>query len=152
MARKKFLTTSGAYTHPANHTPSIITQDTNNRFVSDVEKNIWNAKQDGLVSSINIKTINGNSILGNGNISIVTDNLLQDYYRNSNFLIGGGGTISFSSQRLKWTSSFSLRGNGRGATTSSGGAINITMPTSGTVTSISGASQHFTADGIYLEN
>ncbi len=31
------------YTHPANHPPSIIVQDTNNRFVTDAEKAIWNA-------------------------------------------------------------------------------------------------------------
>ena len=36
------------YTHPTNHPPSIITQDTNNRFVSDSEKGVWNGKQDAL--------------------------------------------------------------------------------------------------------
>ena len=29
------------YTHPTNHLPSIITQDTNNRFVTDTEKSNW---------------------------------------------------------------------------------------------------------------
>jgi hypothetical protein len=33
------------YTHPANHAPSIITQDTTNRFVTDAEKSAWDAKQ-----------------------------------------------------------------------------------------------------------
>jgi hypothetical protein len=33
------------YVHPANHAPSIITQDASNRFVSDAEKAVWNAKQ-----------------------------------------------------------------------------------------------------------
>ncbi|MEG1142137.1 MAG: hypothetical protein RSE41_06810 [Clostridia bacterium] len=32
------------YTHPSSHPPSIITQDTNNRLVSDVEKSTWNSK------------------------------------------------------------------------------------------------------------
>lgn len=36
------------YTHPANHLPSIITQDVNNRFVTDAEKATWNAKQTAL--------------------------------------------------------------------------------------------------------
>lgn len=38
---------SGAtnYSHPANHPPSIITQDASNRFVTDTEKATWNAKQ-----------------------------------------------------------------------------------------------------------
>jgi hypothetical protein len=39
------LATLTNYTHPSNHLPSIITQDTNNRFVTDVEKAAWNAKQ-----------------------------------------------------------------------------------------------------------
>jgi len=34
-----------AYVHPANHPASVITQDANNRFVTDVEKTTWNAKQ-----------------------------------------------------------------------------------------------------------
>ena len=36
-----------AYSHPANHAPSIITQDASNRFVTDAEKAAWNAKQAG---------------------------------------------------------------------------------------------------------
>lgn len=32
------------YVHPANHSPSIITQDASNRFVTDAEKTTWNAK------------------------------------------------------------------------------------------------------------
>lgn len=32
------------YTHPANHPPSIITQDASNRFVTDAEKSTWNKK------------------------------------------------------------------------------------------------------------
>jgi len=37
---------SGAnnYTHPATHPPSIIEQDSTNRFVTDAEKTTWNAK------------------------------------------------------------------------------------------------------------
>lgn len=37
---------SGAtnYSHPTNHAPSIITQDSSNRFVTDTEKTTWNAK------------------------------------------------------------------------------------------------------------
>jgi hypothetical protein len=36
---------SNAYTHPVNHSASIITQDTSNRFVTDAEKTFWNEKQ-----------------------------------------------------------------------------------------------------------
>jgi len=34
------------YTHPASHSPSIITQDVNNRFVTDAEKSTWSGKAD----------------------------------------------------------------------------------------------------------
>ncbi|WP_260288506.1 phage tail-collar fiber domain-containing protein [Peribacillus aracenensis] len=33
------------YVHPATHSPSIITQDENNRFVTDVDKTNWNGKE-----------------------------------------------------------------------------------------------------------
>ena len=38
--------TDTVYTHPTNHPPSIILQDTTNRFVTDAEKSTWNAKAD----------------------------------------------------------------------------------------------------------
>ena len=34
------------YVHPANHPATMISQDENNRFVTDTEKNYWNNKQD----------------------------------------------------------------------------------------------------------
>lgn len=36
------------YSHPASHAPAIISQDANNRFVTDAEKAAWNAKQAAL--------------------------------------------------------------------------------------------------------
>jgi hypothetical protein len=54
------LATLNNYTHPANHQPSIITQDANNRFVTDAEKATWNAKQS--ISQKN--TANGYAGLG----------------------------------------------------------------------------------------
>lgn len=35
-------TGANKYIHPTNHPPSIITQDANNRFVTDAEKTVWN--------------------------------------------------------------------------------------------------------------
>ena len=40
--------TDTVYTHPNNHPASIITQDANNRFVTDEEKSTWNQKQEAL--------------------------------------------------------------------------------------------------------
>lgn len=42
------LATLSNYTHPANHPASVITQDPDNRFVTDTEKASWNAKQTSL--------------------------------------------------------------------------------------------------------
>ena len=68
-------TNANNYSHPANHPPSIISQDASNRFVTDTEKSTWNAKQAALVSGTDIKTINSTSLLGAGNI-----NLNDTYY------------------------------------------------------------------------
>ena len=57
-----------AYSHPATHPASVIDQDANNRFVSDAEKSAWNGKQATLVSGSNIKSVNGTSMLGSGNV------------------------------------------------------------------------------------
>lgn len=43
---------------------------TTNKFTNATEKQTWNNKQDALVSGTNIKTINNESILGGGNITI----------------------------------------------------------------------------------
>lgn len=64
------LDASAAYVHPVNHAPSVITQDSSNRFVTDAEKTAWDAKQETLVSATNIKTVGGISLLGSGDISI----------------------------------------------------------------------------------
>jgi hypothetical protein len=55
------------YTHPANHAPSIITQDSSNRFVTDTEKATWNAKQDALS---NVSDGTGGEILLSSNLKV----------------------------------------------------------------------------------
>lgn len=47
---------SGAnnYTHPAVHSPSIISQDANNRFVTDTEKTTWNGKASTSVATTSV--------------------------------------------------------------------------------------------------
>jgi hypothetical protein len=42
------LASVGNYTHPSTHSPSIISQDSINRFVTDAEKEAWSGKQDSL--------------------------------------------------------------------------------------------------------
>ena len=43
--------TDTVYTHPASHPPSIITQDSSNRFVTDAEKSTWSAKEPAITKN-----------------------------------------------------------------------------------------------------
>ena len=47
-----------------------VTQSATNRFVTDTEKSTWNGKQNALVSGTDIKTINGSSVLGSGDLVV----------------------------------------------------------------------------------
>lgn len=49
-----------------------------NKFVTASDKTNWNAKQEALVSGENIKTINSQSLLGEGNISIESSQTLVE--------------------------------------------------------------------------
>jgi hypothetical protein len=40
------------YTHPTSHAPSVITQDANNRFVTDAEKATWSGKADAVTPNL----------------------------------------------------------------------------------------------------
>ena len=63
-----------------------LSDDSTHRLVTDAEKSTWNGKQDTLVSGTNIKTIDGESLLGLGNIDTtfiveVTYDTNTDTYR-----------------------------------------------------------------------
>lgn len=62
------------YQHPANHAPSIITQDETNRFVTDTEKTAWNGKQAGglLGEPSGIATLGSDGKLTTGQIPAIT--------------------------------------------------------------------------------
>ena len=45
-----------------------LSDDSTHRLVTDAEKSTWSSKQDALVSGTNIKTVDGESLLGLGNI------------------------------------------------------------------------------------
>lgn len=65
-------TNANNYTHPANHAPSIITQDASNRFVTDTEKTTWNGK---LNAADSVSTNTGNKTVkrdASGNFSAGT--------------------------------------------------------------------------------
>lgn len=49
---------------------SDLNDDSTHRLVTDAEKSTWNSKQDELISGTNIKTVQGTSLLGSGNITL----------------------------------------------------------------------------------
>lgn len=49
---------SVVYTHPSNHPASMITQDANNRMITDTERTLWNAK-----ASTTVATTSSNGLL-----------------------------------------------------------------------------------------
>ena len=83
--------------------PGNIGQDSTHRWATDAEKGYWNAKQETLVSGTTIKTVNGNSLLGAGDLVIAGGGGIpeapvdgQQYARkNAAWAVvtgGGGGT------------------------------------------------------------
>lgn len=57
--------TDTVYTHPATHPASVIVQDANNRFVTDVEKNNWNNNKYSYMSSGDLTVFFNNSAVSN---------------------------------------------------------------------------------------
>jgi hypothetical protein len=43
------------YVHPSTHPPSIIVQDSSNRFVSDTEKSTWNGKESAITAGTSLQ-------------------------------------------------------------------------------------------------
>ncbi|MEI7237342.1 discoidin domain-containing protein [Pectobacterium brasiliense] len=56
---------------PGDYTADQITETATRKFASPDEKAIWNAKQDALISGTTIRTLFGQSLLGNGDISLM---------------------------------------------------------------------------------
>ena len=72
--------TDTVYTHPTNHPASVITQDANNRFVTDAEKSNWNGKAAGNHNHNGTYTRKYAANIGNGTLTTirVTHNLASE--------------------------------------------------------------------------
>lgn len=57
------------------HNAFDIEQDEDHKFVSQIQIDTWDSKQDELVSGVNISTINGQTLLDGGNIEISASNI-----------------------------------------------------------------------------
>lgn len=94
-----------------------------NKFVTASDKTTWSGKQDALVSGTNIKTVNGNSLLGSGNVALDT---LPDQTGNSGKFLKTNGTTASWANGLENLStaeqSVSILGTG---STLGSGCINI---------------------------
>lgn len=73
-----------------------IVEGTIKKFTTISEKNFWNNKQPLLVSGTNIKTINGNSLLGSGNVEVTADiSGKEDISNKQNSLAVDGTGVKF---------------------------------------------------------
>ena len=72
----EYLATKQPLINSNNKLLSDYVDDTNqtHKFVSQNDKDNWNHKQDELFPGVNIKTINYQSILGDGNLDLATPN------------------------------------------------------------------------------
>ena len=84
------------YTHPASHPPSIITQDASNRFVTDEEKIIWNAKIGGTGTTNYIPKFIGTGSLGNSAIFESGGNVLIGTTTDNGAKLQVNGAATFS--------------------------------------------------------
>lgn len=70
---------------------SELSEDTTHRTVTDTEKTTWNSKQDLLVSGTNLKTINGASVLGSGDIAVAASKTRKNFFIETDFLYNSTG-------------------------------------------------------------
>lgn len=92
-----------------------------------------------MVANLNVEMVNG----------YTATQLAENLRANHNMT--GGGTVSFDGTNIKWTSRFIVISNGRGSNFGTSGFFDITMPTSGTITGVGGATNATaTASGVPL--
>lgn len=86
--------TDTVYTHPSSHLPSIISQDANNRFVTDTEKTAWNGKSN-FSGSYNDLT-NKPTIPDTSTLMPKSGGVLENYREKLSTVSGTSTTINLS--------------------------------------------------------
>ncbi|MEQ9767458.1 discoidin domain-containing protein [Pectobacterium versatile] len=119
---------------PGDYTADQITETTTRKFASPDEKAVWNAKQAELISGTTIRTLFGQSLLGNGDISPTPAQMgvaaadhthttadITDYTQKTKLLIhssleaGAGVTLSYNPANEKTIISAAGGGSGGGS-------------------------------------
>ncbi|MEI7085135.1 discoidin domain-containing protein [Pectobacterium versatile] len=119
---------------PGDYTADQITETTTRKFASPDEKAAWNAKQAELISGTTIRTLFGQSLLGNGDISPTPAQMgvaaadhthttadITDYTQKTKLLIhssleaGAGVTLSYNPANEKTIISAAGGGAGNGS-------------------------------------
>ncbi|PRI21211.1 discoidin domain-containing protein [Pectobacterium versatile] len=119
---------------PGDYTADQITETTTRKFASPDEKAVWNAKQAELISGTTIRTLFGQSLLGNGDISPTPAQMgvaaadhthttadITDYTQKTKLLIhssleaGAGVTLSYNPANEKTIISAAGGGAGNGS-------------------------------------
>lgn len=89
------LSTLVNYIHPENHPPSIITQDADNRFVSDAEKQTWNnIDLQSVIETGNIATVDYDKFFG-----IRTDGVSSTFISPFGVSISGGTATTYINKK-----------------------------------------------------
>ena len=115
-------------TSSAKLSADLLSEGTTNKLVSASEKSTWNGKQDALVSGTNIKTVNGSSLLGTGDITI--DSLPAQAGNSGKFLGTNGTAASWNSLPIASTSSTGVvKADGTTITVDSAGTISAVQDT-----------------------
>ena len=145
------------YTHPANHAPSIITQDSSNRFVTDAEKSTWNSKQAGG------SYVTGAYAAGNGSGNVPVSNGTVNTNLNADLLDGQHGsyyqpastaitTSNIGSQTVAACSgnaaTATLAANATNAYACSGNSVTATTATNANRINTDGGSNILISDGV----
>ena len=134
--------------------PDNSTQDINDARIASTDITQWNGKQDTLVSGTNIKTVNNESLLGSGNISVAgtpgepgTDGVgISSVVQTTESTVSGGTNVITITKTDGTSSTFNVRnGDAVGSATivqTTGDSTTSVMSQDATTTTISETKQH----------
>ena len=130
--------------------PDNSTQDINDARIASSDISVWNGKQDALVSGTNIKTVNNESLLGSGNISVTgqqgEDGVgISSVVQTTESTVSGGTNVITVTKTDGTSSTFNVRnGDAVGSATivqTTGDSTTSVMSQDGTTKALSEAAQ-----------